>query len=65
MIKYVQLGLNHFEVKRLAWTLPEPHISTSENLHAKQKPFFSVILRAKERLFAFFVLLVNFAVLGQ
>jgi hypothetical protein len=29
----------------LAWTLPEPHISTSENLHAKQKGFFSNCLR--------------------
>jgi hypothetical protein len=28
-----------------AWRISWPHISTSENLHAKQKPVFSVILR--------------------
>jgi hypothetical protein len=53
MGKYAQLGLNHFVLKRLAWTLPEPHISTSENLHAKQKPFFSAILRSEISIFDF------------
>jgi hypothetical protein len=36
----------------LAWTLPEPHISTSENLHAKQKGFFSTCLRGFFEIFA-------------
>jgi hypothetical protein len=39
---------SHFSTtaKALAWRISEPHISTPENLHAKQKPIFSLRLRA-------------------
>ena len=33
----------HLDV--LAWRISWPHISTSENLHANQKPVFSIVLR--------------------
>ena len=52
IMKYLQLRVNHFDPKQLAWTLPEPHISTFENLHAKPKPIFSAILRGKTPFFA-------------
>ena len=29
-----------------AWRISSPHISTCENLHARQKPVFSIVLRA-------------------
>jgi hypothetical protein len=58
IMKYHQLGLNHLAPKQLAWTLPEPHISTSENLHAKPKPIFSESLRGKT---TFFTRNANFA----
>jgi hypothetical protein len=32
-------------LETLAWTISEPHISTYENLHAKQKPISSRYLR--------------------
>ena len=53
MPKKPQLCLYYFWLNRLAWTISEPHISTSENLHAKQKPFFSAILRAENKIFCF------------
>jgi len=66
MWKYAQLELNHLVLKRLAWTLPEPHISTSENLHAKQKPFISTNLRAEMSIFSFFWFrIADFNILDQ
>jgi len=54
MVKATQLCHIHFRLNRLAWTLPEPHISTSENLHAKQTPIFSASLRQKTAVFRIF-----------
>ena len=54
MVKSTQLCHIHFRLNRLAWTLPEPHISTSENLHAKQTPVFSASLRPKTAVFRIF-----------
>jgi hypothetical protein len=54
MVKATQLCHIHFRLNRLAWTLPEPHISTSENLHAKQTPVFSASLRPKTAVFRIF-----------
>ena len=53
--KQPQIHLIHFVANILAWTLPEPHISTSENLHAKRTPVFSAILRPKMLIFRIFL----------
>jgi hypothetical protein len=60
IMKYLQLRLNHLGPKQLAWTLPEPHISTSENLHAKPKHIFSAILRGKTSFFSWISKLWHF-----
>ena len=65
MAKNLQLCLKCLCLNQLAWTLPEPHISTSENLHAKQKRFFSAILRAETSFFYFFWVLANFAIIRK
>ena len=65
MVKATQLCHIHFRLNRLAWTLPEPHISTLENLHAKQKPVSSVNLRAKTALFDVFSNSANFGICRQ
>ena len=62
MVKNPQLCPHRFWLNELVWTLPEPHISTFENLHAKQIHVFSASLREKT---PFFDKMNNFVILAQ
>jgi len=61
-VKSPQLALFVTRLARLAWRISGPHISTLENLHAKQEAVFSAILRA---FLAFFRQKENFGDLAQ
>ena len=45
MVKKPYFSLFSASPRGKAWRISSPHISTSENLHVKQKPVFSVLLR--------------------
>jgi hypothetical protein len=52
MQKKLQFSRFDMGISAKAWRISCPHISTSENLHAKRKPVFSAYLRAFEPVFS-------------
>ena len=55
MLKRAQFNGFRYPLGDVAWGISGPHISTSENLHTKQKPVFSTSLRPFTLIFHLFV----------